>query len=66
MVDRQNEKLHKISHKIVVVDQLIKTISIEITIHDQIPEIDIIQIKDRETYLTKETGVIPTIGIEVT
>ena len=35
-VDRPNEEIHEISHKIDIVDQIAKIISIETTIHDQI------------------------------
>ena len=35
-VDQQNKEIHEISHKIDIVDQIVKTISMEITIQDHI------------------------------
>ena len=35
-VDHQNKEIHKISHKVDIVDQIVKIISIETTIHVQI------------------------------
>ena len=66
------------SHKIDIVDQIAKIISIEITIRDQIQtkqnflipvliqilEIDTIQTIDHETHHTIETETIQTKGIE--
>ena len=79
--DRQNKEIQVISEKIDIVDQIVKTISIETTIHDQIQtnlnnrlipvlnqtlEIDTIQMIDHDTHHTIETGIIPTIEIEAT
>ena len=79
-VDLQNKEIHEISHKIDIVDQIVKLISIETTIHDQIQSeeniclitvpiqilgIDTIQTIDHETHHTIETETIQTIGIEV-
>ena len=78
--DSQNKKIHKISHKKDMADQIVETISIETTIHDQIQlnknrfllvpiqnlGIDTILMKDPEYHLTIDTGNFPTIGIEVT
>ena len=77
-VDQQNKEIHEISQKIDIVDQIVKIISIEITIHDQIQTeqnvlipvpiqilgIDTIQTIDHETHHTMETETIQTIGIE--
>ena len=35
-VDHQNKEIHEISHKKDIVDQIVKIIKIETTIHDQI------------------------------
>ena len=79
-VDHQNKEIPEISHKIDTVDQTVKMISIEITIHDQIQTeenirlipvpieilgIDTIQTIDHETHHAIETETIQTIGIEV-
>ena len=76
--DHQNKEIHETSHK-TDIDQAVKMISIETTIHDQIQTeenfhlipvpiqtlgIDTIQTIDLETRLTIETGTIPTIGIK--
>ena len=75
-VDRQNKEIHEISHKIDIVDQIVKIISIETTTHDQIQTeenipvpiqilgIDTIQTIDHEIHHTIETEIIQTIGIE--
>ena len=77
-VDHQNKEIHKIFHKIDIVDQIAKIISIEKTIHDQIQleqnfliavhiqilGIDTIQTIDHETHHKIETETIQTIGIE--
>ena len=62
--DHQSKKIHENSHKIDIVDQIVKTIIIETTIHDQTPGIDTIQTIDHETHLTIEIGINPTVGIE--
>ena len=78
-VDHQNKEIHEISHKIDIVDQIVKIISIEVIIHDQIQTeqncliplpiqilgIDTIQTIDHETHQTIETETIQTIEIEV-
>ena len=71
--DHQNELIHEMSHKIDIVDQIVKTISIEITIHDRIPTeenfhlipvpiqtlgIDTIPTIDHEIHQTIETETI--------
>ena len=77
-VDHQNKGVHEISHKIDIVDQIVKIISIEITIHDQIQTdqnflipvpiqilgIDIIQTIDHEIHHTIETETIQKTEIE--
>ena len=78
--DHQDKEVHKISHKIDIVDQIVKIISIETTILDQIqtdenirliPDptqtlgIDTIQTIDHETHLTIEAGIVLTIRKEV-
>ena len=77
--DLHIKEIHKISHKIDIVDQTIEAINIEITTQDQIPtettislipvpiqtlKIDIIQIIDLETPDIREIEIIPTIGTE--
>ena len=77
--DHQTKKIYEISHKTDIVNQTVKTISIEKTIQDQIQndlifrfipvpiqtlEIDIIQMIDLETLHIIEIEVIPTMGIE--
>ena len=77
--DHQINKIHKISHKTDIVDQIVETVNIEITIQDQIQtnlnfclmpvpiqilEIESNQIIDLETLHIKEIEIIPTIGIE--
>ena len=78
-VDHQNNEIHKISHKIDIVDQIAKVTSIETTIHDQIQTeqnflipvpiqflgIDTIQTIDHVIHHTKETEIIQIIEIEV-
>ena len=78
-LDLQNKEIHEISHKIDIVDQIVKIISVETTIHDQIQTeekflipvpiqilgTDTIQTIDHETHHTIETETIQTIGIEV-
>ena len=74
----QNKEIQEISHKIDI-DQIVKIISIETTIHNQIQTeenfhlipvpiqtlgIDTIQTIDHETHPTIETGTIPKIEIE--
>ena len=67
-VDHQNKETNEISHKIDIVDQIVKIISIEITIHDQIQteqnSIDTIQTINHEIHHTIETETIQTIGIK--
>ena len=80
-VDRPNKENHEISHKIDIVDRIVKITRIEITIHDRIPTqqnlflhpvpiqtqgIDTIPTIDHETHHTTEIETIQTIGIEVT
>ena len=77
--DHQNKEMHEIPHKIDIVDQVVKIISIKTTIHDRIQTdenirlipvpsqtlgVDTIQTIDHETHLTIETGIIGTIEIE--
>ena len=47
--DHQTKEIHKISHKTDIVDQTVKIISMETTIHAQIQEIDVIQMINLET-----------------
>ena len=76
-VDLQNKEFHKID----IIDQIVKIIKIEITVHDgiqtqqnlflhpvpiQTPGIDTFPTKDHETHHTKEIEINPAIGIEVT
>ena len=78
-VDLQNKKTHEISHKIDIVDQIVKIINIEITIRDRIQTeqnlhlhpvpiqtlgIDTIQTTDHEIHHIIEIGTILTIEIE--
>ena len=80
-VDHKSKEIHKISHKINTVDQIVKIISIETTIHDQIQTeenirlipvsiqilgIDTIQTIDHDIHHTIETETFQTIGLEVT
>ena len=73
--DHQNEEIHRILHKIIIIDQLV-----EITIRDQIPmqhnlfldpvpnqtqEINTIPIINHETHHTTEIETIHIIEIEV-
>ena len=75
-----DEEIHEISHKIDIVDQLVKIINIEITIHDQIQteekfhlpsvliqnlRIDNIPTNDHEIHQKIEIETILTIEIEV-
>ena len=77
--DNQTKENHEISHKTDIRDQTVGTISVEITIQDQIQtdlnfrlipvriqilEIEIIQMIDLETLHIIEIENIPTIGIE--
>ena len=79
MADHQNKEIHEVSHKIDIVDQLVKMISIETIIHNQIQKdenfrlisvptqtlgTDTFKTIDHETHLTIETGIIPTIELE--
>ena len=78
-VDLRNKEIHKISHKIDIVDQIVKIVNIEITIPDrnQIEQnlhlhpvpiqtlgIDTIQTIDHEIHHIIEIGTIVTIEIE--
>ena len=73
--DHKNEEIHRILHKIIIIDQIV-----EITIRDQIPmqhnlfldpvpnqtrEINTIQIINHETHHTTEIETIHITGIEV-
>ena len=62
--NHQSKKIHENSHKIDIVYQIVKTIIIGTTIHDQTLGIDTIQTIDHETHLTIEIGINPPIGIE--
>ena len=71
-VDHKKKEVHEISHKIDIVDQIVETIKLEITNHDQIQTeqnclilvpiqvlgIDTIQTIDHETHHTIETETI--------
>ena len=63
--DHQTKENHKISHKTDIVDQTVEIFSIETTIHDQIQEIDVIQMINLETLCIIEKENIPTIRIEI-
>ena len=76
-VDLQNKEIHKISHKIDIVDQIVKIINTETTIHDrtrteknlipvpiQILGKDTIPTIDHEIHYTLEIETIPAIEIE--
>ena len=62
-VDLQNKEIHEISHKIDIVDQIVKLTNIEITIHDRIET-------QHNLFLhpvpiqTPGIGTIPTVGHE--
>ena len=77
-VDRPNEEIHEISHKIDIVDRIAKIT--KITVHDRIQTqqnlflhpvpiqtqgIDTTPIIDHETHHTTEIETIQTVGIEV-
>ena len=78
-IDHQNKENYENSHKIDIVDQIVKIISMEITIHNQIQTeqnclisvpiqilgIDTIQTIDHETHHTIETETIQTKEIGV-
>ena len=78
--DHQNKEIHEISHKIDIVDQIVKILIIETTIHAQIQTeenihlkliptqilgIDTTQTIDHEIHQIIETEATQTIGIEV-
>ena len=75
--DRHTKEIHRISHKIGIVDHMVEIVNIKITIQDQIQintdlttdpiqtlETEIIQIIDLETLHTIDLEITPTIGIE--
>ena len=79
-VDHQNKEIHEVSHKIDIVDQIVKIFSIETTIHNQIQTkdnirlmlvpiqflgIETIQTIEHEIHHTIEKETIQTIGIGV-
>ena len=80
-VDRPNEEIHEISHKIDTVDLIVKITKKGITIHDRFPTqhnlflhpvpiqtqgIDTIPTINHESHHTTEIETLQTIGIEVT
>ena len=77
--DHQIKKIHVISHKSDIVDQIVKILSIQIIIHTQTDQIirlipvsihtlgiDTIPMIYQEAHRTMDIEIMPTIGIEAT
>ena len=74
--DHPSKEIHRISHKIGIVDHIVEIVNIKITIQDQFQintdlttdltqslEIEVIQVTDLETLHTIDTEINLTIGI---